>query len=68
MRQKFGDKKMQNLKKEAIEAISKMPDFVDIDEIMYRLYVIDKIIKGRKAAEKGELTSVDDLKKEVETW
>ncbi len=59
---------MQTLKQEAIEAISKMPDPVDIDEIMYRLYVIDKIRKGREAAKKGELTSIDDLKKEVETW
>jgi len=59
---------MQTLKQEAIEAISKMPDPVDIDEIMYHLYVIDKIRKGREAAKKGELTSIDDFKKEVETW
>jgi hypothetical protein len=28
---------------------------VDIDEIMYRLYVLDKIRKGREAVETGPL-------------
>jgi len=28
-----------------------MPDSADIDEIMYRLYVIDKVRKGREAVE-----------------
>jgi hypothetical protein len=40
---------MQNLKQETMDAISKMPDPVDIDEIMYRLYIVDKIRKGREA-------------------
>ena len=38
-----GDKNMESLKQEALNVISKMPDTADIDEIMYRLYVIDKI-------------------------
>ena len=59
---------MTTLKQEAIDVISKMEEPVDVDEIMYRLYVIDKIRKGREAAERGELTSVDELRKEVETW
>jgi len=32
---------MQTLKQEAIDVISKMPEQADIDEIMYRLYVMD---------------------------
>ena len=31
---------METLKEEAIEAISKLPESADIDDIMYRLYVI----------------------------
>jgi len=34
---------MEALKKEAINVISKMPDTAEIDDIMYRLYVIDKV-------------------------
>ena len=37
---------MENLKEEVINVISKLPDSADIDDIMYRLYVIDKIRKG----------------------
>ena len=59
---------MQSIKQEAIDAISKMPDQVDMDDIMYRLYVLDKIRKGRESAERGELTSIDELMKEVESW
>ncbi len=44
---------MESLKEEAISAISKMPDSADIDEIMYRLYVIDKVRKAREACSAG---------------
>jgi len=59
---------MENLKQEAINAISKMPDSADIDEIMYRLYVIDKVRKGREAIEQGDTISIQELKREIESW
>jgi predicted transcriptional regulator len=59
---------MESLKQEAINAISKMPDSADIDEIMYRLYVIDKVKKGRDAIERGETVAIEELKKEIESW
>jgi hypothetical protein len=59
---------MENLKQEVINAISKMPDSADIDEIMYRLYVIDKVRKGREAVEQGDAISIGDLKREIDSW
>ena len=59
---------METLKQEAINTISKMPDSADIDEIMYRLYVIDKVRKGRDAVERGETVTIEELKKEIESW
>lgn len=59
---------MQAAKQEALEAIAKLPDDTDMDEIMYRLYVLDKIRKGREAAEQGRTTNHEDLKREIETW
>lgn len=59
---------METLKQESIEAISKLPDNANIDDIMYRLYVIDKIRKGEKAVEGGQTISINDLKKEMESW
>ena len=59
---------METLKQEAINAISKMPDSADIDEIMYRLYVIDKVKKGKEAVNRGEAVSIEELTKEIESW
>ena len=62
------EREMESFKEEAISAISKMPDSADIDEIMYRLYVIDKVRKGREAVLQGDVVSVEELKREIESW
>ena len=59
---------MQPVKQEALEAISKLPDDTDMDEIMYRLYVLDKIRKGQQAADEGRTISHEELKREIDTW
>jgi predicted transcriptional regulator len=59
---------MESLKQEALNVISKMPDTAEIDDIMYRLYVIDKVRKGREAVQRGEVVSIEELKKEIESW
>lgn len=38
---------MKSLKNEALAAISSLPDDTSADEIMYQIYVIDKIQKGQ---------------------
>ncbi|MGB3622334.1 hypothetical protein FT643_22435 [Ketobacter sp. MCCC 1A13808] len=58
----------QTLKQEALESLQHLPDDADIDEIMYRLYVINKLRKSREAIERGETISHDDLKREIEQW
>jgi hypothetical protein len=55
-------------KQDALETIGKLPDDADMDEIMYRLYVLDKIRKGQEAVEQGRTTSSEDLKREIESW
>ena len=59
---------MDTLKQETIKAISKLPEETNIDEIMYRLYVIDKVKKGKEAVLNGKVISSEDLKKEVSKW
>ncbi|HIJ56372.1 MAG TPA: hypothetical protein HPQ03_09635 [Deltaproteobacteria bacterium] len=59
---------MESLKQEALNVISKMPETADIDDIMYRLYVIDKVRKGREAAQNGQFISIEELEKEIQTW
>ncbi len=59
---------MQHAKQEAIETIGKLPDDADMDEIMYQLYVLDKIRKGQEAVEQGRTTSSEALKREIDSW
>ncbi len=59
---------MDTLKNDIIDAINKLPESATIDEIMYRLYVIDKIRKGKEAVKRGETVSVEEIKKEMEAW
>ena len=59
---------METLKRQAIGAISKLPESADIDDIMYRLYVIDKIKKGQDAIKDGKTVSVESLKEEMKSW
>lgn len=59
---------MLAIKQEALRTIDALPDDTDIDEIMYRLYILDKIRKGQQAIEQKQVLNSDELKREIETW
>ena len=59
---------MQPAKQEALKTIGKLPDDADMDEIMYRLFVLDKVRKGQKAVEDRRTITSKDLKSEIKTW
>jgi hypothetical protein len=59
---------VETLKQDAIQAISKLPESATIDDIMYELYVIDKVNKGREAVKRGESVSIEELKREMQSW
>jgi predicted transcriptional regulator len=58
----------QTTKQEAINAISSLPDTASIEDIMYRLYVIEKIKRGMEAADNGKTVTLEELKREAATW
>jgi len=39
-----------------------------MDGIMYRLYVLDKIRKGRDGVEQGKTITSEKLKREIYLW
>jgi hypothetical protein len=51
---------MQAAKQEALDAISRLPDDADMEEIMYRLYMLEHVHKGPEhigpatAADRGD--------------
>ena len=59
---------MQAAKQEALKTIHQLPEDADIDEIMYQLYVLDKIRKGQEAIEQGQTLTSEQLKQEIDSW
>ncbi len=59
---------MQAAKQDALNTINQMPDNADMEEIMYRLYVLDKIRKGQKDVEQDRVTDTEDLNHEISQW
>lgn len=59
---------MQSAKQEAIEAISRLPDTADIEEIMYRLYVLENIRRGQADAAQGKTTPAEQVLRDVQAW
>ncbi|MDP2229277.1 MAG: hypothetical protein Q8J78_17570 [Moraxellaceae bacterium] len=55
-------------KQEAIDAIQRLPDTADMEEIMYRLYVLENIRRGQKDAEEGKTTPAEQVLRDIQTW
>jgi predicted transcriptional regulator len=58
----------QTAKQDAIKAIEQLPDNVAMDEIVYRLYVLNKVRQGMQDLEAGRLISSEELAREIEHW
>jgi hypothetical protein len=54
---------MNQVKEEAKKLLDKLPDEISWDDIMYEMYVRNKIDRGLKAADEGKLVSHEDVKK-----
>jgi predicted transcriptional regulator len=59
---------MEPLKKDAINIITNLPDDVDMEEIMYRLYVLENIRSGQEDADKGKTTPVEQVLRDIQSW
>ena len=59
---------MQAAKQDALNVITRLPDDTDMEEIMYRLYVLDKVRKGQEAVERGLTLTSEELRVEIDTW
>jgi len=55
-------------KEEAIHAISTLPDDAPLEDMMYRLYVLEKIHQGLTDIREGRTTSQEELEKEMQSW
>ena len=55
-------------KQEAINAIERLPDNAPLDEIVYRLYVLNKVQQGLQDIDAGRVISGEQLAQEIEQW
>ena len=58
----------RTVKQQAIEAIEQLPDDVALDEIVYRLYVLNKVRQGLDDVDAGRVVSGEALTREIEQW
>ncbi len=59
---------MLAVKQEVLKTINQLPDDTDMDEIMYQLYVLNKIRKGQKAVDQSKTLTSEKLKREIDEW
>ena len=53
------------LKQDAINTINALPEDVSMEEIMYRLYVLDRHNKALSDIEANRVYSTDDIRKSI---
>jgi hypothetical protein len=59
---------MNTWKEEARQAIATLPETASFDDLMYHLYVVNKVNKGLEEAKRGEGISLEEMKRKVESW
>jgi len=55
-------------KKQVLEIVKGLPEEVDIDEIMYRLYLRQKLEAAEKDVSEGKVVSHEEVVKETSKW
>ena len=56
------------IKKEVISLIKDLPDDITLDDIIYHLYVKQKLIKAKEDIAQGRTYSHEKVKKMAEKW
>jgi len=57
-----------SLKKEVISLIKELPDDVTLNDIIYHLYVKQKLLKAKEDIAQGRTYSHEQVKKMAEKW
>jgi len=55
-------------KSKVLDMVSNMPNDSTLDDIGYRLYVLESIEQGLAELDKGEYLSHNEAKKELDKW
>jgi len=58
----------KTLKEELISLIKKLPDNLTLDDVMYHLYVRQKILRGLEASNQGKIYTHEQVKEQAQKW
>ena len=57
------------MRKETVrQIVDSFPDEVDIDQLSYRIYVLDKIERGERAIDEGRFLTHEEAKERLKEW
>ena len=59
---------MKTAKEEVRSLLDKLPDDCTLEDIQYHLYVVEKIQRGIKRAEKEKTLSQDEVERKFSQW
>lgn len=68
MQIKEKDDIMTIAKQQVLELIKDLPDEVDIDELIYRLYLMQKLEAAEEDVSEGRFVSHEEVVKETSKW
>jgi hypothetical protein len=55
-------------KQDVIDIVQAMPEDVDVDELHYRLYLLQRIREGESAYETGDVIPQEEVERQTESW
>ena len=56
------------IKQQMLKVIEELPDDAGIEEALDRLYLLYKVEKGLRQADRGELLSQEEVRKRMAKW
>ncbi len=59
---------MKNPKEATAQILKELPDDATYEDIMYRIYVLTKIEKGKTEADQGLMIDQDEAEKVMDKW
>ena len=66
----LGDKEviMSMQKEDVLELVRQLPDEVDVEEVIYRLYLREKLAAAEADIAAGRTLSLEEVREQARTW
>jgi hypothetical protein len=59
---------MSPVKESVIKLVESLPDDCTVEDIQYHLYVREKVLRGSRAIDNGQVQSHEDVGRRLDQW